>query len=487
MSEVYTKPVHGSCLDKQQEVGCSQLEVPTFSENDVESLILSIAQNESEILRLIALTGLRQLLSNRTAPFQKIIDYNGVAIIIHIINQTSDEALLYEAIWCLTNIACGEQGHCHSISANNGITCLTSVLGRSQSTKIHHQVMWTLGNLAACCEEVRDQILASDARYYLSLYLNPGNEPDMLQVSSWTIANLASITPIPHYDDLKIFVEPLAYHLRCSDNENLLVQVCACFEQLVCSRCSGPVQTASFPQDEDCKIEDLINAGIVPKLVQLLSHSNEKIRWSSLQIVGEMMSGSLQSALFFVSSGILLELRKFLQSSDPVMQATACCIIGNLLSLNSEALRHKLFQDSVVDQLLRTFSSASMALRIHVAHVLSDICGADLQPKEVDTLVESKILESINVLLSNDEISQENTLVLLELLSGILNHASRFEEKSAKTVENLFNCGCVDTLEELQMSSSELIYKKSMTLIQNFLPQEMDLGQLLVSEGVQRD
>jgi len=145
---VYTKPVHGSCLDKQQEVGCSQLEVPTFSENDVESLILSIAQNESEILRLIALTGLRQLLSNRTAPFQKIIDYNGVAIIIHIINQTSDEALLYEAIWCLTNIACGEQGHCHSISANNGITCLTSVLGRSQSTKIHHQVMWTLGNLA---------------------------------------------------------------------------------------------------------------------------------------------------------------------------------------------------------------------------------------------------------------------------------------------------------------------------------------------------
>mmetsp|Transcript_26277 Transcript_26277/g.30122 ORF Transcript_26277/g.30122 Transcript_26277/m.30122 type:complete len:124 (-) Transcript_26277:159-530(-) len=66
MSEVYTKPVHGSCLDKQQEVGCSQLEVPTFSENDVESLILSIAQNESEILRLIALTGKSPLNPKKT-------------------------------------------------------------------------------------------------------------------------------------------------------------------------------------------------------------------------------------------------------------------------------------------------------------------------------------------------------------------------------------------------------------------------------------
>lgn len=186
--------------------------------------------------------------------------------------------LQLESVWSLTNITSGDSDQTAAVVAADAIPPLVALL-RSPSVDVQLQSAWTISNIACDSARCRDLVLAADAMQPLLALDSPEATIPLKQQVAFAIKALCCGQPPPEFAIVQTTIPVLARLIDTSDVE------------VLSSACGA---LAFLSDDASSQLHQLtasVEAGLVPRLLQLLTHTNPDVLSSALTIIRRIAGG----------------------------------------------------------------------------------------------------------------------------------------------------------------------------------------------------
>ncbi|KAI5437508.1 Inositol monophosphatase 1 [Lathyrus oleraceus] len=302
MVEIRKNRREESLLKKRRE-GLQPQQIPSSIHSVVEkklenlpSMVTGVWSDDNN-LQLEATTQFRKLLSiERTPPIEEVIQTGVVSRFVEFLMREDFPQLQFEAAWALTNIASGT----------------------SENTKV---AVWALGNVAGDSPRCRDLVLGQGALVPLLAHLNEHAKLSMLRNATWTLSNFCRGKPQPPFDQVKPALPALAGLIHSNDEE-VLTDACWALSYL--------------SDGTNDKIQAVIEAGVCPRLVELLLHPSPSVLIPALRTVGNIVTGDdMQTQIqAVIEANIFRPLVTLLQNAEFDIKKEAAWAISNAISVN---------------------------------------------------------------------------------------------------------------------------------------------------------
>ncbi|KAJ3634516.1 hypothetical protein Zmor_011997 [Zophobas morio] len=337
----------------------TKIKYPPPSIEDLPQLAQQVYSEDLNVLQY-STTQIRRLLSSSKTvpPLKKVIDTGIIPRLVQLMNS-DDEILRIETAWTLTNIASGTQEQTRCVVDANSIPIFIKLLYDS-NLKVAEQAMWALGNIAGDCPELRD------------LTMNHGIlEPLMVHLSTalTNYEQVASHEGIESDEDFKAnvtlmrtFTWTLSNLCRgknpSADLQRLLpaLPLLARFLQLVHAGDKATIADAcwawTFISDLERGIEAVLEHGVAPRLVQLLSYPSKDIVSPVLRTVGNILGGDEIQTQRLIDYGCLSHLHSLIESNEQSVRKDACWALSNITAGTFEQVLSAV-QANVVPGLVR--------------------------------------------------------------------------------------------------------------------------------------
>ena len=228
---------------------------------------------------------------------------------------------------------------------NNGAVPLLVSLLSSPSSQIKDQAIWTLGNIIGDGPHCRDmllgmnfvQILIDFIQHEFSSNLNI----NIVRDSIWCMSNLCRGKPIPDWERVKPCIALLTQCLHHSD------------EQILSDSCWGLAYISDGPGE---RINTIIEFGLIPRLVQLLTHPSLDVQSPALRIIGNMVTGNDVQTQAVLDCNALSALKDLLHSARSSIEREACWAISNIAAGTQKQVQ-QLIDSDVFSSVVKTACS----------------------------------------------------------------------------------------------------------------------------------
>uniref|UniRef100_A0A4W6FTT1 Importin subunit alpha n=1 Tax=Lates calcarifer TaxID=8187 RepID=A0A4W6FTT1_LATCA len=304
---------------------------------------------------------------------------------------------------------------------------------------ISEQAIWALGNIAGDGSNQRDLVIKHGGLQPLLALLAA---PDLsvfpsgyLRNVTWTLSNLCrNKNPAPPLTAVQQLLPALVRLLHHDDRE-VLADTCWAVSYLT--------------DGSNERIEVVVQAGLVPRLVQLLTCGELSIDGIAISVLSTMLTG-FREVCQIVKSASLRSLGNIVTGTDEQTQ----CV------LNAGALGDYKTQKEAVWAVTNYTSGGTVA--------------------QVAYLVQCNVLGPLlNLLTAKDS---KIILVILDAIYNILQMAYKAGEieKLCLMIEEL---GGLDKIEALQSHDNEAVYKSSLNIIDKFFSEENEEDESVVPEA----
>ncbi|KAH0863636.1 hypothetical protein HID58_080847 [Brassica napus] len=269
--------------------------------------------------------------------------------------------------------------------------------------------------LGECCwrlAKLQEPCLSCGALIPLLSQLNENSKLSMLRNATWTLSNFCRGKPPTPFEEVKPAL-PVLRQLIYLNDEEVLTDACWALSYL-----------SDGPND---KIQAVIQAGVCPRLVELLSHPSPTVLIPALRTVGNIVTGDDSQTQAVVGAGLVLPLVHLLQNAEFDIKKEAAWAISNATSGGShEQIQYLVNQGCI-----------------------KPICDLLICP---DPRIVTVCLEGLENILKISEADKE-----MGLNGGVNLYAQIIEESDG-----------LDKIENLQSHDNNEIYEKAVKILERY-------------------
>ncbi|XP_048337431.1 importin subunit alpha-2 isoform X1 [Ziziphus jujuba] len=433
------------------------------SESKLESLPAMIAGvwSEDRTLQLEATTHFRKLLSlERNPPIDEVIQSGVVPQFVKFLAREDFPQLQFEAAWALTNIASGTSENTGVVIDHGAVPIFVKLLS-SPIEDVREQAVWALGNIAGDSTNCRDLVLGRGALIPLLSQLHENAKPSMLRNATWTLSNFCRGKPQPSFEQTKPAL-PVLGKLIHSNDEEVLTDACWALSYL--------------SDGDNDKIQAVIDAGVCPRLVELLLHQSPTLLIPALRAVGNIVTGDDMQTQCLINLQILPCLRNLLTHNHKRnIKKEACWAISNITAGNKNQIQ-AVIEAGIVAPVINLLQSAEFEIKKEAAWTISNATSGGTH-EQIKYLVNQGCIKPLCDLLACPD--PRTVSVCLEGLDNILKVGESEKNLGNSGDANLYaqlmdDADGLEKIENLQRHDNNEIYEKAVKILESYWVDEDD-------------
>lgn len=448
---------------QQQQFAPSTAPALSAVEKKLESLpsMISGVWSDDKNLQLEATTQFRKLLSiERSPPIEEVIQAGVVPRFVEFLMREDYPQLQFEAAWALTNIASGTSENTKVVIDHGAVPIFVRLLA-SPSDDVREQAVWALGNVAGDSPRCRDLVLSHGALMPLLAQLNEHAKLSMLRNATWTLSNFCRGKPQPPFDQVRPAL-PSLERLVHSTDEEVLTDACWALSYL--------------SDGTNDKIQAVIEAGVVPRLVELLLHPSPSVLIPALRTVGNIVTGDDLQTQCVISHGALPCLLSLLSHNHKKsIKKEACWTISNITAGNREQIQ-AVMEAGLIGPLVSLLQNAEFDIKKEAAWAISNATSGGSH-EQIKYLVDQGCVKPLCDLLVCPD--PRIITVCLEGLENILK-VGEAEKTMGNTGDVNYYAQLIDDaeglekIENLQSHDNNEIYEKAVKILETYWLEEED-------------
>lgn len=431
-------------------------EVISEGEGSLESYVIAINSNIDEHMKTGALR-IRKLLSvEKSPPIEEVINAGAVPRLIQLLSHPVKE-IQFESAWALTNIASGTSEQTKLVAKSGAVPAFIKLL-QSPDNDVKDQAVWALGNIAGDGTECRNYLLECNIIPSLLSVFTDNAPFSLLRNATWTLSNLCRGKPAPNFEFVCSSI-PYVMNLLGSTDQDIIVDAC---------------WTASYLTDgPNNKIQAVIDAGLAPVLVKLMSHSSAKVHIPALRAVGNIVTGDETQTQHVLGCNPLPTFANLMNSSNKSVRKETCWAISNITA-GSDAQIQAVFNANLVPGLIALMEKGDFDVRREAAWAIGNAIsgGSSLQ---IHHLVQQGCIKVLcDLLITSDA---KLTMLVISSLETILrtgHSVSKQGDTTNKYADFIDEADGVTKIDELQEHENVDIYKKALSIIETYYSSEED-------------
>ena len=401
------------------------------------------------------LIGIRKLLSiEPVPPIQEIIDLKIVPELVNLLENSPNE-FKYEAIWSLTNLATGNPDQANTILIYGGIPKILNLLD-SNIEEIKSQTIWLVANLIGDSPKIRDMLIEQKIFDKILTILASTNDENYINTCTWAISNFFRVKPIPNYETVYKCFKIIARVVMIYETTNTEFIIDATF--------IFSIITKYYPQF----IKEIIDIDLLPYIIKYLDIDNKSVIMTCLRIVGNIASednANITQKLFDLN--ILDKLKYTLINESPSIRKESAFIISNLAAGTQRQIEI-IIEQNFVQILYKIFKVDSPKIKKEIVYAVGNLSSVENE-KYMKKLVDDGILIFVNECIQNDDAK------IIALALEILGHVLAFGQKKGELdyfIKEIETMGMVDKLEKLQTHEDQIIYEKTIQILDTYFETE---------------
>jgi importin subunit alpha-6/7 len=339
---------------------------PTIVFGAVFTLLAEHIRGDVLELQIDAVVKIRKLVSPDNAQAQQVLALNIMDRFVHFLTSESAK-LQFESAWVLTNIASGSSAETRAVVDAGAVPRLVALM-RSPHKNVREQAIWALSNIAGDCPVNRDLILSHGAMPLLLDCFGDSSQESLVRIATHALSNLCRGKPQPSLDVVQSALGVLGSLIRGDDAE-VLSDACWALSHL-----------------SDGKVDAVLDAGVLPRVIQLLDHKESNVQAPALRCIGNIVTGNEQQTQRVVDANALVHLAMLLKSPAHSICKEACWAISNITAGNQTQIQ-AVIDSGVVPTLVSMLRTSPLDVKKEACWALSNATSKGSQT-QIDFLVQ---------------------------------------------------------------------------------------------------
>ncbi|CAO2203442.1 unnamed protein product [Urochloa humidicola] len=434
-------------------------------------LVQGLSSDDSS-LQFEAIKELRELLSiERKPPIQEVIDSGAVPFFVQLLSRDDRPQIQFEAAQALTCITKGTSENTKVVVDQDAVPIFVKLLS-SPSEDIRQEAVWALVNMARTSPVFRDILLAHGVLLPLLQLLKGYPRLSLLRISTWALSIICQGGPPLNFELMKFALQVLRQLIHSQDEE---VLIAACWA----------LSFLSDGFDDTAKMQALVDVGVCPRLVELLTHSSHSVHFPALSAISKIANGDdaqIQCIIDHQALPCFLDI--LMKDEDKTKKGIVCWIVAQFTNSNKEQIQ-AVIDGNIIGPLVHLMQTAELDVKKEAAVAVSNATAVGT-PDQTKYLVSKGCIKAFC-----DLLDCSNTDILEACLDGLKNIliVGKDMKSSGASDENIYvrmieDAGGFFEIEDLQEHDDDTIHEMAVDLLVTFWPEMFEAPKRLMPEEV---